>query len=312
MATTADLVEELKRLRKGRGVLVGRIDERVGSALRCVCQVTDEDGPAIIRRKVTATLQILASDLPIDLRLAVMAAFGIVPDARMPLYQDRVTWAAERLNRNPRTARRRIDDGILQIAELATASPVGPFGRPSEVRPLSGWETREVKLTVALDRPRPEVFEQRRIVASCDALAEIDEAVAVNTSPAELNAVVLYGGTFRRSNSLNARYELVLPRPLAGGESHEYVLRYCLPSEHLGRRHITFVPTRPCASFDLRVRFDLARVPRRIRLLAHAFTWDLEEGAARGQLLTADSAGEIHAGVRNLAAGLLYGVRWDY
>ncbi|MGH8574807.1 MAG: hypothetical protein ACREX8_19910, partial [Gammaproteobacteria bacterium] len=78
--------------------------------------------PGEIRRKVADRIQSLASGLPDDLRLAVLAAFAIHRRARHPFYQDRVRWVATQLGRDDRTARRRIDDGIERLAELATAA----------------------------------------------------------------------------------------------------------------------------------------------------------------------------------------------
>src|ERR1044072_2953557 len=137
-----ELIGELKTLRKGRGLFVSQIGDRVGTSLRTLCAVTDEDGPAEIRQKVGERLEYLARNLPADLRVAVMAAFAIAPDARLPLYQDRVSLAATKLDRDPRTARRRIDDGIQHIPQLAAASS------PAASRPTSStdWHTAELRV----------------------------------------------------------------------------------------------------------------------------------------------------------------------
>jgi hypothetical protein len=73
MVTLPELINELKTLRKGRGLLASRIAERIGPGPRGVCDVTGEDGSARIRQKATEQLT---------------------------------------------TARRRIDDGIHQPANL--------------------------------------------------------------------------------------------------------------------------------------------------------------------------------------------------
>src|SRR5687768_15696602 len=70
MTGHADLVRELKSLRKGRGLYAGSIEERVGPALRSACAVTDGDGLLVIRQKVAARLTELAEQLPEDLRVA--------------------------------------------------------------------------------------------------------------------------------------------------------------------------------------------------------------------------------------------------
>jgi hypothetical protein len=98
-----------------------QIGGRIGSTLREVCEIGEEDSPGVIRNKVHHRLAELAADLPPDLRTVVLAAFAICAEARHPLYQQRVGWAAERLDRDPRTIRRRVDEGINHLAQLAAA-----------------------------------------------------------------------------------------------------------------------------------------------------------------------------------------------
>jgi hypothetical protein len=314
MAIVTELVCELKTLRKGRGVFVGQIADRVGAALRDVCHVTDDDGPTVIRRKVATTLQVLASDLPADLRVAVMVAFGIFPDARLPLYQDRVSWAAVRLNRDPRTVRRRIDDGIARLAELASLTSVEvPAQRLAAAPPSlrSGWHTAEIRTIVTLDRSRPQVLEQRRVVADRDGVSEIDLAITHPARDEEIDVLVLYGGTLnaagpgpgdRRTPTFS------LPRKLTPGETHDYALSYRLPA---AGPHFVCVPRRPCEIFDLRVRFDRAHLPARIRRITDGFQRDLDDPAFYGPAVPVDPAGEIRMIFRDLTPGLVYGVRWD-
>jgi len=303
-----DLIEELKTLRKGRGVFVSRIDERVGAVLRRVCAVTEEDGPAEIRRKVCARLESLARSLPADLRVAVMAAFAIAPDARLPLYQDRVSWAARKLNRNPRTARRRIDDGIQHIAQLAAVSDPVPAGRQG-----AAWRIAELRAAMTLDLDRPEVLQCRRIVAETDGQAEFDLAVTA-ASPSGVVVDLLHGGTLvERGPAASDRFgfTLVLPRPLARGETHDFALRVRLPDDTPMRPHLACVLTYPCDRLDLRVRFHRDRLPRTVRLLRRAFQRDIDDVVPPAEEVPIDHAGECHVGFRDVTAGMAYGLRWD-
>src|SRR5882757_9550300 len=118
----AELVEEMKALRRGRAILEGRIEDRIGRALRAACRIPDDAGSTEIRRVLTARLTQLADQLPDDLRKAVMAAFALLPDTRQRFYQERVRWVANQLEHDERTAQRRINEGIVHLAELATAS----------------------------------------------------------------------------------------------------------------------------------------------------------------------------------------------
>jgi hypothetical protein len=309
MSGRADLVRELKTLRKGRGLFAGSIEERVGPTLRAACAVTDGDGLLVIRQKVATRLTELAEQLPEDLRLATLAAFAINAEARLPLYQDRVLWAATKVDRDPRTVRRRVDEAINQLAELATCAP---RGRPSE--PGNGWHTTELRVAVALDRERPEVLEHRRIVADEDGLRELDLAVSLPAVRRDLEVHVFYGGTLLdRGMEASDRFgfSLALPRPLARGETHDFTVRFRLPAARMMRPYLVCVPRHPCELFDLRVRFARNRVPPRVWTLRGAFQRDVSDPSCRGDQHPVDRAGEIHMRFRQLTPGLDYGARWE-
>ncbi|MBB4905517.1 hypothetical protein [Actinophytocola algeriensis] len=303
-AVLTDLISDLKVLRKGRGLFVSRIDERVGTTLRTVCEVTDSDGPAEIRHKVGERLGNWAKKLPPDLRVAVMAAFAIAPDARLPLYQDRVNLAAEKLNRDPRTARRRIDDGIQHLAQLAAAFAPNQNSRSHGA---TRWHTAELRTTLALDRERPEVLEQRRIVADVDDLSEVDIMV---TAAAALGVDMFHGGTLTPRGGRRGAYSLRLPDPLQLGQSHDVALRARLGREQHARPWFAVVLEHPCATLDLRVRFDRRRVPGRITAFEHVHPRDFAS-ATDGVPVHADAAGEVQASFTDLTPGMAYGVRWD-
>lgn len=295
MVALVDLVVELKALRKGRGLLASRIGERIGTGLRAVCDVREEDGPAVIRQKVARRLENLAGDLPADLRMAVLAAFAIAPDARQPFYQDRVSWTASRLNRDPRTARRRIDAGIDHLAQLATDRAVAP--RPAaESSAVNGWRTAELRVVVALDRDRPEVVEVHRIVAERDGLATVEVSGASG-------ATVLYGAKRVRRGTAD------LPTTLRSGAEHELAIQYRLADA--AAEHVVRTPDRPCDLFDLRLRFDRARPPWRIWQLRGALDRDIADPEPAGEPRSTDGAGEVHLVFRDLVPGLAYGARWE-
>jgi hypothetical protein len=303
----AELVQELKTLRKGRGLL-GRLEERVGPVLRSACEVTEEDGLATVRQKVAGRLSELAEHLPEDLRLAALAAFAICAEARQPLYQDRVKWAATRVDRDPRTVRRRVDEAIELLAELATGSLTAPAASAAD-----RWHSTSLTVAMVLDQPQPEILEQRRIVADQDGLRSLDLAVSLPAGRQDLSVTVLYGGTLvDRGMEASDRwgYGLELPRPLARGESWEVAALFRLPSSAALRPYMVCVPRHSCDSFDLRVRFGLEH-PREVRALDAAFQRDVSDPAYTGDRHPVDSAGEVHLRFRGLAPGLAYGARWD-
>lgn len=313
------LVAELRTLRKGRGLFVGQIGERVGPALRMACGVTDGDGPAEIRRKVSDSLEHWAGGLPEDLKIALMAAFGIDREARLPFYQDRVRWAAERIHRDDRTARRRIDEGIDRIAELA-ASMVAPIHTTQSTQSETGWHTAALRIALALDQSVPEAFELRSVVADSDRLSELDLAVSLTNdrdNPIDLDAVsvdVFYGGTLIRK-TLEARDRiglvLALPEALSRDDRHDFAIRYRV---HNGRMqpHYVCVPKHRCDLFDLWVRFGIERRPSQVWRLTDMFQRDVDDPAQTGEVLPANAAGEVHTTFRQLTPGRAYGVRWSH
>lgn len=296
----AELVQELKTLRKGRG-LAGRIEGRVGPRLRTACAVASDDGQVAIREKVSGRLTELASQLPDDLRLAALAAFAICAEARQPLYQDRVRWAASRVDRDPRTVRRRVDEAIVLLAELAASTSSALPASPSD-----RWHTSSLSIACVVDELV--VLEQRRIVADQEGLEFVDLAVSL---PAGQPAVtVLYGGSLvDRGMETSSRwgYGLELPRPLSRGEAWETAVLFRPPSI---RPYMVSVPRQPCDSFDLRVRFGEVP-PAGVWALEGAFQRDVSDPGYQGRPVQVDSSGEVHLRFRGLMPGLAYGARWE-
>lgn len=291
------LVLELKRLRRGRGIFTSNINKQVGAALREVAQIGGDDGPAEIRIKVAQRISGLAEELPSDLRAAMLTALAIAPDSRQPLYKDRVELAATRIRRDPRTARRRIDEAIEQIAQRATAKP--GYTGPIAARSINRSRIGELRLSLALDRDRPEIVEQCRFTAEQDGVGEIVTFTHRLTGFADLHADelttdVLYGGTFDQDGVVR------LPRPLGIGETHEYVVRSVVSQADLLPKEIRFEMDDQCDHLELRVRFDRTALPSRIE--------SIEDNAYP---LLPDKAGEVLAVFTGLSAGGHYGLRWQ-
>ncbi|HEX5115351.1 MAG TPA: hypothetical protein VFW65_09170 [Pseudonocardiaceae bacterium] len=293
------LVLDLKRLRRGRGIFASHIDRQVGPALRELALVSDDDGPAEIRLKVAQRVSSLAEGLPADLRSAMLTAFAIAPDARQPLYKDRVGLAANRIRRDPRTARRRIDEAIEQLAQRATAKP--GFAGPIAAASMSRARIGELRLSLALDRAQPEIVEQCRFTAEQDGVGEMITfthrlAGFGGLCAAELSTDILYGGTLDQADAPVVR----LPRPLSTGERHEYVLRSVLAHPDLLPGEIRFAVDDHCDQLELRVRFDRDRLPGRIESIGDIAC-----------PLWPDEAGEVLATFSGLVPGGDYGLRWE-
>ncbi|HYS38838.1 MAG TPA: helix-turn-helix transcriptional regulator [Pseudonocardiaceae bacterium] len=315
----AELVEELKVLRRGRAILEGRIEDRIGRALRVACGIPDGAGSTEIRRLLSTRLTELADQLPDDLRKAVLATFALLPDTRQRFYQERVRWLANQLERDERTAQRRINEGIVHLAELAAAS-IGSLDDRGSGDHGPAWYTEKIRVSLVLDQPNPEAFEWRRIVSNRDGLTELDLAFTLTapqaldgTHEAQLRITMLYGGTLVMKEMPAAHrfsFAVVLPRPLSRGEPAEFALRFVVPDSQAMQPHYVCVPRERCALFDLRVRFDRDRLPLKVWQLSKAFQHELEDPGGEGEIVELDAAGELHLRFDELHPGFAYGARW--
>jgi hypothetical protein len=313
--SAADVVGELKVLRKGRGIFTTPLADRVGPALRTTCGILEDDDTVEMRRKLSDRLRPLVESLPDDLKIALLAAFALDDRARKPFYQERVHWAAVTLDRDDRTVRRRIDEGIEQVAAMAVAT--GP-AESGPRYPSRSWHTEELRVTLALDQPVAEAFEFRRVVADADEIAELDLALTLTVTggsgdsvrESDLEVDVFHGGVLTgraMESSDRVGLALRLPEPLRRGERHDIGLRF---RANIRAPHYICVPRHPCDLFDLHVRFG-DRVPERIVRLDKAFQNDARDRSHRGVVLETDDAGEVHVRFRHLAPGFAYGIRWQ-
>ncbi|MEC3975712.1 hypothetical protein [Amycolatopsis sp. H20-H5] len=311
------LLDELKTLRKGRGVYAPLIVVQVGPVLRELCGIGPDDDAAEIRDKLAGRLGELAGSLPADLKLAAIAAIALHPMARHRFLNARISWLAEQLGRDERTARRRIDDGISQLAEagaklLSHRAPVARTGQEE-------FWVEEFAAVLVLDRAAPEAFERRRIVAERDGIDRIIVSVSLprdrngGEQVHELVAEVLYGGTLtpgRRVGESRFDYVLRLPHALKAGERHEYGILFRIPPDQPMREHYVYTSPRRCDLFDLRIRFGTDVQPQGIWRVEGVFHRGLDEGEPDGERLLPDSAGELHVSFQGLKPGFGYGVQW--
>lgn len=305
MSTYCELVSELRSLRKGRGVFSGRIGERIGPHLRTMCGIASHDGPVTVRRKIVAHLIELVEQLPEDMRLASVAAFALSSELRLPLYQDRIHWAAVRIDRGPRTVRRRVDEAIDQLAELIATTPRTPSGV---------WHTAELHVAIALDRSQPEVLERHRIVADEDGLHELDFTSPLAGQGRHVEVDVIYGGTLPDQGAQardHTGLRLALPEPLSKAESHDFTVRFRLSSPQALRSYVVHVPKRACDLFDLRVRFGRDWALSHVWIVREAHQDAVANPSYREHRRPVDRVGEIHQRFSRLLPGLRYGARWE-
>ncbi|SER91798.1 hypothetical protein SAMN05216188_117133 [Lentzea xinjiangensis] len=296
---TTNLVRELKTLRKGRGVHAGRIVDKVGPALAAACGITGADGPAAARQKLVTRLTELVEQLPEDLQLAARAAFGLAPEIRHPLYQERVNWVAMAIDRDARTVRRRVDEAVDQLADLAATTTRRDDG---------GWHVAELVVSVSLDEEQPEVLERYQVVADQDGVESLEFAPVFPARRRDVDVHLLYGGTMQdRSAPERPCFVLFPAEPLARGKAHEFLVRYRLRNRDAMHPCVLHVPERPCDAFDLRLRFGQDR-----KRIVRTFDGVLRRSGAEpnGLQQAVDRAGDLHLRFRRLLPGLVYGARW--
>ncbi|WP_285743221.1 hypothetical protein [Lentzea sp. NBRC 105346] len=223
------LIGELKALRRGRGVHTPGLDRHVGPALREACGISDCDGAEVVREKLGAWVADLVRTLPDDLRLAVTTPLGLNPDAQHVFLAHRVEWLASRLQRDSRTVRRRIDDGLTRLVEAA----LHPAQQAQE-----DWYVARIQVLLRLDAPSPVRVEQWTVIALRDGVDQIP-------LPCSANFEVVYG-------AVPDGRALRFPRPLRTGETHEFCVQAPLltPATYVHR----------CERFDLVVDESAPRV----------------------------------------------------
>jgi hypothetical protein len=319
------LLLELKTLRKGRGINTARLPEQIGPLLRELAAVEKHDATGIVRQKVTDALDRLAESLPADLALAARAALSLHPEAQQPFLAERVQWLADQLERDVRTARRRVDLGLTALAERALVPTAADTAVPAPRAPLSRepdddpWHIREFRAVLRLDQPTPEAIEQRVVVANEDGLDRLDALITiprdreVRTGSHDLMMEVLYGATIisrERVTGSRFKYGLQLPRPLYAGEAHEYALLFRLPPNQPMRTHYVYTTHRRCDAFDLRIRFDPERLPDQVWRVNQGYLGDLDDETAPRDVVDVDRTGEVHLVFHRLRLGFGYGAQW--
>ncbi len=288
---------------------------RVGPVLRALSGIDDSPSENEARRRLVTYLSDLADELPEDLRTAFRVGLALHEDAQYRFLEDRMQWLATKLDRDVRTARRRVDEAI-RAAETRRAISV-PSG---DNYAHDGWYLERFRTLLHLDSARPTAIEDRKVVARHDSLSEIIISgsipcpVGADRQRHHADLTILYGGSLARTerpSNTYFRYFVRLPQPLRRGQSHEIGVSVAIPADQPINPRYAFQPLRRCDEFDLRIRFgagnrltgvwNLAGIPR-------GMADDFTSASAR---VDTDDTGEIHLNYQHLLVGLVYGARWE-
>ncbi|MDI5976734.1 hypothetical protein [Amycolatopsis magusensis] len=313
-------MDELKSLRKGRGLDTPDLATRVGPELRAVFSLPEKADSAQVRTRLTKGLAELAARLPADLAFAAAAALALSEDKRTQFYGKRVDLVAGHFQRDRRTATRHIDKSLRVLAELAIADAAG--ATPDARLPVAPWQTTELRTWVVLDREAPEIYEMRRVTTTEKELRELRLEVSVpvpsdwktGSAVNDPEIVVLSGGTLRtRLNYSSTRvvFDLEPAEPLIGLREHEFFIRYRFSGARKMGPFYTCTPSFPCRSFDLHIRFDEDQPPPSIWKVDGLRMSEVEDDAAPREPVGADSAGEVNVQFLGLTPNLSYGVVWQ-
>lgn len=315
--TVEELVADLKVLRQRRALDAPDLSARISDRVRAVFNLDGDQ--AAVRERLAQRLRELAEPLPEDLGQAVLIAYGLTGGSRTRLLNDRVALLADQIDRDVRTAVRRIDEGLTRIAQAALAQRRhGPDDLPGELPP---WRTTTLRTSVVLDRETPEVYEIRRIAATIPALTEIELEFSIpippdwtGNTPDNPRIDVLHGGTLHTRlwhSRTRMGYALHLPRALTQDEEHEFFLRFAFADDHTMSRFYSCTPKFPCALFELHVRFGPDRVPDHLWKINGLLPTEVDDHLAPREPIRADAASEAHLVFTNLTPNLSFGAAWS-
>ena len=311
---TKRVADEIRLLRKGRGLQAGDLDSRLGPLMR---ELAGSGDAAARRQALVAEISGCSAQLVADYRAAVEMSLGLSTETvQEPYFNGRVSLLARQIDRDPRTALRRIDQAERRLAELVATELRRRRGRTAEAP--NGWYLEEFRALLRLDTPVVEAHEVRRIASTRENLTEVMAWFDVPRDPgqpgADPQAEILYGGRLiRREQPACNRFQLLvqLPRPLQPGEECQYGLILRMPREMMARPHYILTPECQCNNFDLTVRFDPDRLPAWVRRVDGETVRMFEHPHPTEFLVHPDAVGEVHQDFHDLTMYLGYGMQWE-
>ncbi len=309
-----DLVEGLLELRRGHGVLAEDAPKRVTDTVGRLCGVEDRDTDAVIRQKVLGRLAELTMALPDWVRPVVGAALALPPHSQERFLHQRMTWAAQQIDRDhPRTAHRRLEPGLRLLAEQLI------IRSKSDTNPDMAWHTVELDATLRMDVDPPVLCENRTIRSLVDSLDEIKAQLSLppNTSGVPyppIAAAIVIGGEIvepRMQTRTHAEFLIRLADPLAAGECHEYRIEFTGPPRTAFPPMYVMEPLRPCKRLSVRIKFPQGSAPTAIWRIAALTPRQVDEHYRNDQPIHLNNVGEATTTFTDLLPGLSYGILWD-
>ena len=322
MASEGQLYTELGTLRKGMGLRHPSLRDRIGRELRRLCGIDETTTHAEARARITTMLERASGALPNDLGLAAQVMLAIDVDyvgATLTLRQRQLasTWNVDHM-----TVRRRCDLALqLTSAHLAEHGADLSADDPEDEDPFepNEWYTLTSTTTLRLDTPTPEATEVRTLVSLKDGLDRVALGLGLPRPRSEdrakmgLDVDMQFGGVLESNRQPSAEYfvqYIRFPRPLARGEAHTFGKTVRIPPGQSMAPHFVSRPLHRVDRFELRVRFDLRRLPRVVwRVTGIPYQVSEADGPGKDRL-ELDSLGETSVVFDRLKPSFGYGVRW--
>jgi len=289
--------------------------ERVGPTLRALSGIDDSQSENEARHRLVTFLTDLADELPQDLRMALRVGLALHEDVQTRFLEQRMDWLAAKLDRDVRTARRRVDEAI-RSAETRRAITVTSDDNYAH----DGWYLERFRTLLRLDGDQPTAIEERKVVARRDSLSEFVISTSIpcptgaDRQRHNANLTILYGGSLarlERPSNTYFRYFVQFPQPLRRGQSHEIGVSVTIPPHQPINPRYALQPLRRCDEFDLRIRFGESKRLAGVWNLAGIPRGMADDFTAAGARVDPDDAGEVHLNYQRLLVGMVYGARWE-
>ena len=313
LGSVGTLEEELKGLCRGRGVMASDLRERLGLTLCAMADIDPGGQPDEVRKRLIGFLEEATAGLPEDLRTAFAAALALRQDVQHAFLDGRMQWLADHIQRDKRSARRRVSQAIKRVAGSLEAWDQGSDD------PYGDWYLARLSTVLRLDGTQPTAVEDRTVVANRAGLTKIlistniPRAPGADTEDLVPEFTVLSGGTLvesARPTPTYFRYTIQLAHPLRRGEAHELSTSLTIPSGLLAAPQYAFQPILRCDELQVRILFGPQGQSKRvwkISGLARGMVDGFDDPAA---LMHPDAAGDIELCYRHLLIGRAYGARW--
>lgn len=317
------LYAELAALRKGWGLRRPSIRDRIGPQLRKLCGVDEGTTHSAARNRVMSVLVRAFSALPDEFELAARVMMAMEPDYDGPTLTHRQERLAAAWNVDPVTVRRRCDLALqlasAYVAEHGAELVADVFEEERESFQPNEWYTMTLSTTLRLDKPTPEATEVRKIVSMKEGLARVALGFALPRPRSELRprmgleVEMQFGGELESNSQPSAEFFVQyvrFPRPLAKGEEHTFGKIVRIPPGQLMTPYYMSRPLHPVDRFELRVKFDPARLPRVVWRISGIPYHPSEADGPGKDIVELDRIGEVAVAFERLRPNYGYGVCW--